>query len=379
MRLEEQLRRSIADRLDQVVASPDLPAVVARGRARRRLRWAGAAMASTLALGAGAFAVQSLAGSGSVPAGADPRPEEFAPVGQLDFTEGLRAYMSPDPDGELWLGGRSFPVGSLEHIDTDATATPYGMLYFDRDQRAHLLREDGTDTPLAAAPETPSQDFHPSSKADARLPLVAWTEHGESAVTVRLYDLRAEDAVDSIVVACTPATCADVSVDAVDQGLVFVATAKGTYVWDPGAGGETRWTLLGGPGTRVADARDKRILYTGPTPTPTPDGPIDSSWSFTKGAIDAQLSFDGSHVLYWSTRLEPTTQDGEPIQLDVRAGDLVWVTFDTDGSVLVAVPDAGSRGMTSTVSDCEMPSGLCTELGEVKTENGDPVFIGNDM
>ena len=50
--------------------------------------------------------------------------------------------------------------------------------------------------------------------------------------------------------------------------------------------------------------------------------------------------------------------------------------MDTDGSILTAVPGKGS---TSTVYDCEVPSGHCTELGPLDTIHGDPMFIGVDM
>ncbi len=90
------------------------------------------------------------------------------------------------------------------------------------------------------------------------------------------------------------------------------------------------------------------------------------------GAIDAQLTYDGGHVLYWSNRLEPT-DGGRPIVLDQQA---TFFTVDTDGSILAVAP---GRDATSTVYDCEVPSGRCTELGPLETSHGDPMFIGNDM
>ncbi|MGH3383725.1 MAG: hypothetical protein ACRDO1_04035 [Nocardioidaceae bacterium] len=378
MTIERQLSQTITDRLDHVTPpQPDLDAVVRRGRRRQRRRHIGVALASTVVLGAG---LATAAGMGAFESGSvGPRPERLDAVGQLDFTDGLRAYMSPDADGKIWLGGRSFPVGDLSQIDTDATATPYGMVFFDRAQRAYLMREDGTSVPLAPAPDAPRRAFHPTSKSDSRLPLVAWSEPAADRVIIRLYDLAAGAAMDSIEIPCAGAACSKVFVDAVDQGLVFVRTAEGTSVWDPNSTGDARWTTLSGPGTQVADARNKRILHTGRAPTPAAGSPIDSSWSFTEGAIDAQLSFDGRYVLDWSTRLEPTSPAHDPVELDISAGDWPFVTFDTDGSVLVAVPDAPLQAMTATVYDCEIPSGVCTELSDVKTESGDPVFVGNDM
>jgi hypothetical protein len=31
------------------------------------------------------------------------------------------------------------------------------------------------------------------------------------------------------------------------------------------------------------------------------------------------------------------------------------------------------------VYDCAVPAGSCAPIGEVATESGDPMFIGNDM
>lgn len=378
MSVERQMAQSINERLHQIAPPPPrLDVVVQRGRTRRTRRYVGVAIMSTIVLYAGVLGLQALYAVDSDGVVFDPKPQEFPAVGQLDFSQGLRAYMSPDSDGKLWLGGRSFPVRDLAHIDTDATATPYGMVYFDRAQRAHLLREDGVDVPLAPAPAAPAKGFHPSSKADARLPLVAWTEHGAKAVTVRLHDLRAGVAVDSIDVPCEEKTCAKVRVVAVDQGLVFVSTAKGTYVWDPSGERDRRWTRLSGPETAIADVRNKRILHTGEAPQPARGSPIDRSWSFAKGPIDAQLSFDGRHMLYWSTRLRPVAPDARPIQLDVPTAEFAFVAFDTDGSVLVAPPQPNPT--TTTVYDCEIPSGACTMLGQIKTTSGDPIFIGADM
>jgi hypothetical protein len=99
-----------------------------------------------------------------------------------------------------------------------------------------------------------------------------------------------------------------------------------------------------------------------------------------KGAIDAQLTFDGGHVLYWSGRLAPTDPGGSVIVLEVapRKANAFegFFNVDTDGSILVAHP---ARRGSYTVSDCELPSGACTELGPLTPTGGDPMFIGNDM
>jgi hypothetical protein len=101
-----------------------------------------------------------------------------------------------------------------------------------------------------------------------------------------------------------------------------------------------------------------------------------------KGAIDAQLTFDGRHVLYWSSHLEPTTPGDAPIDLEVgqarKPGGYVdgFFAVDTDGSILVA---HAKRYPDFTVYDCEVPSGACTELGPLTPTGGDPMFIGVDM
>ena len=108
-------------------------------------------------------------------------------------------------------------------------------------------------------------------------------------------------------------------------------------------------------------------------PDTGPDSPI-VDWDFTQGQIDAQLSYDGRHVLYWSSTLKPTQPEGRPIQLDVK--DAIWFTFDTDGSVLAATNGDDQR---SPVFDCKLPTGACERIGSISTKSGDPMFIGNDM
>ena len=45
---------------------------------------------------------------------------EYASVGALDFSHGARAYANPGL--ELHLGGRTFPDGDLDYLDTEPTA-----------------------------------------------------------------------------------------------------------------------------------------------------------------------------------------------------------------------------------------------------------------
>ena len=373
MRLEDQLTRAIAERVTTVPQPvPDLTDVVARSRRRRRRRGAAAlVVVAGLAVG-GAVAVPELS---EVTAPVAERPEHFASIGRLDYSEGLRAFASPDSDGELSLGGRSFPIEDMGYLDTDATATQHGLVFFDSAGQAHLLEQDGTDTTLAPAPTGFDGSFRPSVKADGMLPLVAFTQPNADGVTVRLQDLDAGRTVDTMLVPCagSSSSCEDVHVDGVDRGLVFVRTDEGTFVWDPEARGAQRWTLLGDGDFRVADVRNGRVLWSGSPPTPAPNNPV-ASWDFTQGEIDAELSYDGRHILYWSSTLKPTEPGGETIRLDVKHA--IWFTFDTDGSVLAAAIGDNQR---SPVFDCELATGACEQIGSVSTRSGDPMFIGNDM
>jgi hypothetical protein len=368
MTLEEQLAPTITERVAAAQPPvPDLSDAVRRGRGLRRRRKVAAVVVVALVAGGGALAASDVWDRVAR------KPETFAPVGHLDYSEGLRAFASPDQDGEVSIGGRSFPTEDMGYLDTDATATPYGLVFFDRAMQAHLLGQDGTDVRLAPAPSEQSSGVRLSAKADARLPLVAFTQPAEGGVSVRLHDLDAGRTVDTMVVPCSGPSCEDVRVDGLDRGLVFVRTAGGTFVWDPGARGEKRWTLLGKGRFRVADARNGRVLWFAAPPAPASDSPV-ADWDFTRGQIDAELSFDGRHVLYWSSTLRPTEPGGTAIRL--RAKNAVWFTFDTDGSVLAAASGTGQR---SPVFDCVLPSGACERIGSVTTRSGDPMFIGNDM
>ena len=126
---------------------------------------------------------------------------------------------------------------------------------------------------------------------------------------------------------------------------------------------------LAGPKTRVADVRNGVLLYDGPAP----DGPAAATYRLVPGAIDAQLTYDGGHILYWSNRLE-STDGGTPIVLDQKA---TFFTVDTDGSILAV---GAGEGSTDLVYDCEVPSGRCAELASLDTRHGDPMFMGrSDM
>ena len=370
MSLQEQLTRTISEHASTAaVPGPDLAAAVRRGRGlrtRRRTRTLVATGLTCVLVVGGALALARSSDS------TGPASEELVPVGQLDYSSGLRAFASPDENGRLWLGGRSFSKRDMGFLDTDATATPYGMVFFDHEDRARLLAQDGTYKTLAPAPPR-REGSALSAKADARLPLVAFTQPSDEGVAVVLYDLKSGHAVDTMDLPCTGKPCEDIRVDGLDRGLVFVRTGDGTFVWDHSAAGDRRWTMLGEGTFRVADARNGRVLWSGAVPTPSAVSPV-ADWHFTRGEIDAELSFDGRHVLYWSTKLEPVDKGGRAIRLRVK--NAAWFTFDTDGSVLAATTGSDQR---STVYDCQLPSGVCERIGSVTTRSGDPMFIGNDM
>ena len=344
------LAELIHERLDAVDVPPaDLAAVHRRGdriRGRRAVGYATAGIAAVVAVG---LVVGQLGGGGS-----DPRGHDIPPIGQLDFSEGLRAYAAPGE--EIHLGGRVFPAERLEFLDTDATATSYGVLYYDAG-RPRLLDESGTVVLLEPGAE--KTDSHPTAKADSQAPLVAYgvTLAGVPLVVVR--DLATGEVIARHEVPT------DAVIDAIDDGVVFVRTGDGTFAWDSRV---EAMEQLSGRKTRVADVRNGVLLYDGPAP----DGPAAAAYRLVPGGIDAQLTFDGGHILYWSNRLE-STDGGKPIVLDEEGG---WFAVDTDGSILVA---GVGRGFAHPMYDCEVPSGTCTELGPLDAKHGDPMFIGVDM
>ncbi len=359
--MTETLQDLLSTRLDALDAPPgDLAAVVRSGRARRRRRRTAVGVGVAAAVVAvGAVAVPALRGPGEAP-----RATDFAVAGPLDLSEGLRAWA--DPGRTLHVGGRELSARTFDFLDTDAAATPAGVVFFDAG-RPHLLTESGESTALVDGPVTFSEDFHPTAKADSAAARVAYAtlDGGQATLTVR--DLDAGEDVASTEIAC--GACSDLVIDALDDGVVFVRDGDGTRTWDSATG---EWSDFAGPRTRVADVRNGVVLYDGPDPTA-------AGWDLVEGAIDSQLTFDGRHVQAWSTRLLPTDPDDSALLLDVPGAgrkDLAFLTIDTDGSVLVA---SGVRYPTFTVYDCEVPSGECTELASQEFKGGDPMFLGNDM
>jgi hypothetical protein len=360
--ITDELRATLDERLGAVEPPVgDLPWVVDEGlRLRRRRRAAVGAAAACLALVAAAATALVLGGS---PGDGD---AQVTRLGRLDYDGGIRAY--GDPGGDLHLGGRTFDASELTYLDTDASATRFGVVYF-VGGRPRLLPESGTTRPLFTGPVDAPEDFHPTAKADSANPWVAWATLHDGTVTLTVHDLSSGEDVASREVDCSGESCRRLVVDALDDGVVFVRTPEGTATWDVASG---EYADFAGPGTRVADVRGGVVLYDGPEP-------VDSGrWRLVRGAVDSQLTFDGRHVLGWSSTLEPTRPGDAPLVLDVgggKGGPGFW-TIDSDGSVLLAWTTDYPR---FTVYDCSPDTGHCERIGRLRPTGGDPMFLGNDM
>ncbi|MGH3503165.1 MAG: hypothetical protein ACRDQA_20060 [Nocardioidaceae bacterium] len=374
--LDTLVSTAIRDKADAAVPPPpDLKRITSRGRRRSRMR-TGAVGVVALAVIAplAAVAYETVPGLGR-DSGSPAASPVIDGVGRLNFGGGLRLW-SNQGGTSIHVGDKDIPVARVSNIGTQATGTSYGLVYFAQ-QRPYLLERSGNSVPLSAKP-TADEHSRPHAEVDAQRPLMATSTFHDGAVRLRLYNLQQRRAVDSFQVPCSSdADCSAAKVVAVDQGLVFVRTEAGSYVWDHTRPGDSAWTQVTGPKSKVVAVRNKTILHTGPKPAHPPVGsgsPIDRSWSYTKGAIDAQLSTNGKWVLSWSNTLKPTSGHGAAIRLDLP-DDYINATFDTDGSVLAVV--AGGHG-GYPVYDCMIPSGRCVQVSQTKT-GGEPVLVGNDM
>ncbi|TNM41151.1 nuclear transport factor 2 family protein [Nocardioides albidus] len=366
-----ELADLLAERIDDFpVPSADLATARSAGRRLRRRRRAmvAAAGATGVAVVAAGIALTS-PGGGDAGTVRDP---SYASVGALDLSKGARAYA--DPGVTVHLGGREFPYGELEWLDTDAVATPQGVVFFDAG-RPMLLDARGDVSRLVDGRLDAPNGFHPTAKLDRDGRLAAWATLRDGTATITVRDLDTGDDVGSTTVDC--GRCGDLVIDAIDQGAVFVRDRAGTRTW---TWEDDQWRDFAGPETRVADARAGVVLYNGPAPSnpSNPGGPGD--WRPVAGAVDAQLTLDGRYVLSWSSTLTPTTPGDPPVVLPVgpaAMGDSFgWYAIDTDGSILVAT---GRDYPKFTVYDCEVGAPACDELGPLRPKGGDPMFIGVDM
>lgn len=368
------LRDAITAGLD-AVAPPEgnLSAVKRVGSAARRRRQTGIGAGAGLAAAALGLTVAQLTG-GAAP---DPKPQapQYLTLASFDVSNGLRAFADPDENGRINLGDKSFPKEDMRYLDTDAMATPYGMLFFDSDQKPRLLGQNGHVVELFDGPPAPVEGARSAPKADSVEPFVAWTENHGDFIRIVVYDLSARSAVRTRDVPCAAKSCAKVTVEAIDEGVAYVRTAKGSFTWSA----DDAWTLLGGTAMRVVDVRGSTMLWEGEAPTEQAEG-----WTYLKAPIDSELTFDGKNILYWSNVLKSVEKDGRTITLAAGGNGLEggsWYALDTDGSVLVATRSQqinGSKHANAEVFDCELPAGTCEKLGTVSTNSGDPQFIGSD-
>jgi hypothetical protein len=352
----------LAERIDDFTVPPADPggARVA-GRRLRRRRHTTAALAATTVIAVGVGLALTLPGTGRD--GRTVRDPAYASVGALDLSHGARAYA--EPGVAIHLGGRTFDHGKLSYLDTDAVATPRGVVFFDAG-RPMLLDASGSVVRLVTGPVDAPSGFHPTAKVDAQAPLVAWATLRDGIATITVRDLDSGADVGATTLDC--GSCGDLVIDGIDSGRVFVRDASGTRTW---TWVDDTWHDFAPPKTRVADVRGGVVLYTGPRPT-EPGG----LRLVEAPEIDAQLTLDGRYVLYWSSTLQPTSPGDEPVILAVgprtRQDGPAWYAVDTDGTILVATAD-------NKVYDCVIAPGSCTELGRLSGQGGDPEFIGVDM
>lgn len=362
--MSTDLRTALTEHLDSVTPpAGDLDLVVRSGTRRRRRRRVAVSAVSVVTVAVTAFVASERLGD----AVDDSLAADYPSLGAMDFSHGLRAYA--DPGREIHLGGRTFDASDLAFLDTDAVATPYGVVFYDGG-RPMLLAESGEVSPLVEGPVEARSGFHPTAKMDSTSPQVGFATLHDGVATVTVRDLRTGEDVASHDVEC--GTCGDLVIDALDGGALFYRTGDGTMLWDVD---EATTEPFAGSETRIADVRAGVVLFDGEAPGTN----ASRAWLLVRGAIDAQLTFDGRHILSWSSRLQPTQPGIEPVVLDAgpqQEGRLGFWTVDTDGSILVAAPGGYPD---FTVFDCEVPSGTCAEVGPLTPEGGDPMFIGNDM
>ena len=363
MNIEQTITETIERHVDAVEAPRiDLAAVRRVGRRRARVRTGLVAACLALLVGGGAYAV-TVDRDGS-------HAEEIPPVDlpKMSFANGLQAWFNPD-DNHVHMGGTEFDIGSVPSLDTSASTTPYGLVFFDEDQGVHLLRDDGSVRLLSEAPANP-RSFYPTVKFDAEHPLAAWLTRGADGTGLTVYRFGADDGLVGEFPA--PCDCEVMAMAGVDQGLVFVRGDGATWMLDPADGTDAAWQQVAS--AEVADVRNRVLLVEGQAPENTS---LPGEWRFAKAeGPESLLTFDGAHELYWSSTLRSTTPGEPPLELDLPPGKgWEFVNMDSDGSVMVA--RATNSGQTWF--DCDITTRECSEFDRSKIQSGDPGFIGNDM
>jgi hypothetical protein len=362
MNLEDTLTRSLHDHLDPM-STPrvDLEAVRRAGERRRAATTAGELLAAT-ALVVGGVALATASGD-------DDRVVQPAGLPAMDFNQGARAWYD-DARGELHLGGAAFDIGTVQGMDTQASATPWGVVWTEEDQSVRLLREDGSVEVLdLGVPDGRTVDGN--VKFDVDQPRVGWLTRTGEGTTLTVRSLEDSDTEVRVSVPCEGRQCQMLALGGIDHDRVLVRRldADQTLVLDltdPDAG----WATI--DGFRAADVRNRVVLGEGTPPDGTPLGP---DWRFVRAqGPESLLTFDGAHELYWGDTLR-ATDGGKPLRLEVPLEGTQFVNLDSDGSVLVAV-------MTServVHHDCDTATAVCEEFDRVGPGSGDPVFLGNDM
>jgi len=297
------------------------------------------------------------------------RPPDPVTMPAMNFDAGLRGFYDAG-SGLTHLGGQTFDLGAVKELDTSASVTPYGLVFFGANQSVRLLPDDGRVRTIAAAPVRP-EEFSPTVKYDPGRGLVAWLTKADGKVTLSVYEFGAGPRlIGSYPVPCA-GSCSELSVAGVDQGLVFVRGDNGSRLIDPAGGPEAGWTPV--TDGWVADVRNRVVLSVEESIEPLPPVLADTGWRLVAAqGPDSLLTFDGAHELSSSTTLASTSEAVPQIPLAVPLGvGQTFVNLDSDGSVLVARSD----GDTDVFWDCAL-AGTCEELTQLEALDGDPTFLG---
>jgi len=360
--VEETLERKLAD-----VAVPrvDVGGVRRTGRGRFWARVGGSAAA--MLAGAGAVSALVLGTAGEPDRAAEP-----AAVAPIYFGDGLRAVYNPNT-GLVHLGAQIFPLDDVRDLDTSASVTPFGLVFFGPDQSMRLLPDDGRVRTMVAGPARPDA-FTPSVRYDAARGIVAWLTKGNDRVSLSVYEFGARPRLlGSYPVPCSGDECSNLTVAGVDQALVFVRGDNGTRAIDPLVGKAADWTNV--TDGEVTDVRNRVISSYEDEPGPLPAGFVEEGWRVVAAQTpDSLLTFDGGLELSSTTTLASTAVGGMPVSLDIPPAEgEVFLNLDSDGSILVARSEAD----VDVFWDCQV-TGECLELGRLEGAEGDPVFIGSN-
>ena len=263
MSLEDQLTRTISEQVTTVDASPRpiSGAAVRRGRGIRRRR----------SLVTFALPVAAVAAVGAVvdrhgrmgahsPDPGVPRPETFAPVGALDYSQGLRAFASPDEDGEVSHRREVLPrTGQgLPRHGRHGDAVRSGLL---RPRRAGPPARPGRDRPDAGSRPRPERRGRPTCRPRRTRGCRWWRSPSRAPTASPCCSSTSTPAASSTVSTCrAPARAARTSASTASTAdWSSCAPRQARSCGTREASGEARWTLLGTDAFRVADARNGRV------------------------------------------------------------------------------------------------------------------------